>query len=163
MILFGSGSDFEGRLQIRATRIRNDFFSDPNPVPAKCFGSDRIRIHNWFGVTIEEQGEGGEKFSVVDPHWFQCGQGAKPMRIQKLFLVAVNKVYLLINVNLHVLDPNPDLNSQFGSGSGSRTAKSMRIRIHNKINIDTGQDCGSGVGFAGSRIYSKPKPGLYHF
>jgi hypothetical protein len=27
-------------------RIRNDFFPDPNPDPAKSFGSNCIRIHN---------------------------------------------------------------------------------------------------------------------
>jgi hypothetical protein len=59
----------------------------------------------------------------VDPHWFQCGQGAKPMRIQKLFLVAVNKVYLLINVNLHVLDPGQP--SRCGSGSTTKSTSTQ--------------------------------------
>jgi hypothetical protein len=46
------------RLQVRAAQIRNDFFSDPNPNPAKSFASDRIRIHNTgFSGTIEEQME----------------------------------------------------------------------------------------------------------
>jgi hypothetical protein len=92
MILFGSGPTLKGvSAPDPGCPERERFFPDPNPDPAKSFGSDRIRIDNTgFGGTKEEKKEDiGRKIQC-------CGsavvsmririQGAKPMQIQMLVL-----------------------------------------------------------------------------
>ncbi len=78
--------------------------------------------------------------SVADPHWFKCGsgsgfriQGAKLTRIQRRYKshferLEIRFICTFWSISL-LLDADP--NSQYGSGSGSRRAKSMRIRIRN--------------------------------
>ncbi len=66
------------------------------------------------------------------PHWLQCGSESvcslDPGSSTNVVVCLIFVDFLAISL---LLDPDPNSHSQYGSGS--RRAKSMRIRIHNTV------------------------------
>jgi hypothetical protein len=116
---------------------------NPGPHPVLCCGSAVIQCGSGSSLLVSL------RFRIRI-------QGAKPMRIhadpdpvyflhkkilkdaigQKTYLRMYNsfvwKAFIRLFWSMSML-LDPDTHSQYGSGSGSRTAKSMRIRNHNTI------------------------------